>query len=92
VTAALERWYREHGRHDLPWRASRDPWPVLVSEVMLQQTQVARVLASFGPFMARFPTPRTMSDAGPGAVIEAWGRLGYPRRARRLFRRRGRPR
>ena len=85
MTAALERWYREHGRHDLPWRASRDPWPVLVSEVMLQQTQVARVLASFEPFMARFPTPRTMADAGPGAVIEAWGRLGYPRRARRLW-------
>jgi A/G-specific adenine glycosylase len=58
---------------------------VLVSEVMLHQTQVARVAAVFGPFLARFPTPDAMAEAGPGAVIEAWGRLGYPRRARRLW-------
>jgi A/G-specific adenine glycosylase len=81
----LGRWYRAHGRHDLPWRATRDPWAVLVSEVMLHQTQVTRVAAAWPEFMARFPTPDAMATAGPGAVIAAWGRLGYPRRARRLY-------
>lgn len=81
----LARWYREHGRHDLPWRATRDSWAVLVSEVMLHQTQVPRVAAVWPAFMERFPTPDVMAAAGPGAVIEAWGRLGYPRRARRLW-------
>jgi len=85
VTTALVRWYREQGRHSLPWRASRDRWTVLVSEVMLQQTQVPRVLAVFDAFMAEFPTPETMAAAGPAAVITAWGRLGYPRRALRLW-------
>ena len=81
----LATWYAEHGRHDLPWRHTRDRWAILVSEVMLHQTQVARVAAVFDGFLARFPTPTAMADAGPGAVIEAWGRLGYPRRARRLY-------
>jgi len=58
---------------------------VLVSEVMLHQTQVPRVEGVWEEFIARFPTPDAMADAGPGAVIEAWGRLGYPRRARRLW-------
>jgi A/G-specific adenine glycosylase len=52
---------------------------------MLHQTQVSRVAAVYGDFLARFPTPRAMAEAGPGAVITAWGRLGYPRRARRLW-------
>jgi len=81
----LARWYRDEGRHDLPWRASRDRWTVLVSEVMLHQTQVARVAAVFDAFMAEFPTPAATAAAGPAAVITAWGRLGYPRRARRLW-------
>ena len=81
----LAAWYADHGRHDLPWRATRDPWAVLVSEVMLQQTQVARVLVAWPPFMARFPTPATMAAAPLGDVIAAWDRLGYPRRARRLW-------
>jgi A/G-specific adenine glycosylase len=85
VTTALARWYHEHGRHALAWRGSRDRWTVLVSEVMLQQTQVPRVAAVFDAFMAEFPTPAAMAAAGPGAVIAAWGRLGYPRRARRLW-------
>jgi A/G-specific adenine glycosylase len=84
-TARLAVWYEGHGRHDLPWRATRDRWPVLVSEVMLQQTQVARVLAAWPAFMDRFPVPGVMADATPGEVITAWGRLGYPRRARRLW-------
>lgn len=82
---ALADWYWRHGRHDLAWRAERDRWPVLVSEVMLHQTQVPRVAAAWPAFIARFPTAEVMAGAGPGAVIEAWGRLGYPRRARRLW-------
>ncbi|HEX5587660.1 MAG TPA: A/G-specific adenine glycosylase [Acidimicrobiia bacterium] len=58
---------------------------MLVSEVMLHQTQVPRVAAVFDDFLARFPTPEAMAAAGPAAVITAWGRLGYPRRARRLW-------
>lgn len=84
MTDALGAWYREHGRHDLAWRASRDRWAVLVAEVMLQQTQVARVVEAWPRFLDRFPTPRAAVEAGPGALIDAWGRLGYPRRARRL--------
>ena len=80
----LVDWYAANGRHDLPWRATRDPWAILVSEVMLQQTQVSRVLDAWPAFMAEFPDPATMAAAAPGAVIAAWGRLGYPRRARRL--------
>lgn len=81
----LAAWYDAHGRHDLPWRRTRDPWAILVSEVMLHQTQVPRVAAVYDEFLQRFPTPAAMADAGPGAVIAAWGRLGYPRRARRLY-------
>ncbi len=83
--APLAAWYGDHGRHDLPWRATRDRWTVLVSEVMLQQTQVARVLAAWPAFITRFPTPAVMADAPLGDVLAAWGRLGYPRRARRLW-------
>jgi A/G-specific adenine glycosylase len=83
--APLATWYATHGRHDLPWRHSRDRWRVLVAEVMLQQTQVARVEQTWEPFLAAFPDPQTAAAAGPGALIAAWGRLGYPRRARRLW-------
>jgi A/G-specific adenine glycosylase len=88
--APIARWYARHGRHGLPWRATRDRWAVLVSEVMLQQTQVARVAAVWPEFMARFPTPEAMAAASAGDVIAAWGRLGYPRRARRLWETAGR--
>jgi A/G-specific adenine glycosylase len=81
----LARWYATYGRHTLAWRATNDRWAVLVSEVMLHQTQVARIVDAWPPFMERFPTPAAMAMAGPGAVIQAWGRLGYPRRARRLW-------
>jgi A/G-specific adenine glycosylase len=82
---SLAAWYRAHGRHDLPWRATRDRWAVVVSEVMLQQTQVARVREAWPAFVARFPDPAAAAAAGPGALIAAWGRLGYPVRARRLW-------
>ena len=84
-SALLADWYRDHGRHELAWRGSRDRWPILVSEVMLQQTQVPRVADAWPEFIGRFPTPAAMAEAGPGAVITAWDRLGYPRRARRLW-------
>jgi A/G-specific adenine glycosylase len=83
--APLAHWYATHGRHTLPWRATRDRWAVLVAEVMLQQTQVARVEQMWEPFVTRFPDPETAAAAGAGALIAAWGRLGYPRRARRLW-------
>jgi A/G-specific adenine glycosylase len=82
--APIVDWYARHGRHDLPWRATRDRWAVLTSEVMLHQTQVARVERAWPEFLARFPTPAAMAGAGPAAVIRAWDRLGYPRRARHL--------
>ena len=83
--APLVAWYARHGRHGLPWRATRDRWAVLVSEVMLQQTQVGRVAAVWPDFITRFPTPESMAAASAGDVIAAWGTLGYPRRARRLW-------
>jgi A/G-specific adenine glycosylase len=81
----LAEWYAEHGRDELPWRRTRDRWAVLVSEVMLHQTQAPRVEGAYPAFLAEFPTPAAMAAATPGDVIRAWGRLGYPRRARRLW-------
>ncbi len=73
-------------RPDLPWRLTRDPWAVLVSEVMAQQTQVTRVVPSFERFMARFPTPAACAAATVGEVLTFWDGLGYNRRARNLHR------
>lgn len=69
---------------DLPWRATRDPWAVLVSEVMLQQTSVGRVLPKYDAFLARFPSPASLAEAPLGAALELWQGLGYPRRCRNL--------
>ena len=78
------RWYAAAAR-DLPWRhPDATPWAVLVSEVMLQQTPVARVLPKYHEWMARWPTPGDLAVEPAGAAIAAWGRLGYPRRALRL--------
>lgn len=82
---SLHAWYRRHGRHDLVWRLTRDPWLILTSEVMLHQTQVARAVVAWPAFAAEFPTPQATAAAGPAAVIREWGRLGYPRRARHLY-------
>ena len=76
------KWYQENKR-DLPWR-NTDPWGVLVSEIMLQQTPVARVLPIYIQWMKRWPTAASLAQATPAQVITAWGRLGYPRRALRL--------
>ncbi len=83
-TRGLEPWYRANGRHDLPWRATRDPWAILVSEVMLQQTQVSRVLERWEPFLTRWPSPQALAAADLGDVLREWQGLGYPRRARAL--------
>lgn len=81
---AVLPWYAAHAR-DLPWRsADRTPWGVLVSEVMLQQTPVARVLPVWAEWMRRWPTPEALAAEASGEAIRAWGRLGYPRRALRL--------
>ncbi len=77
-------WYDEHAR-DLPWRsASASAWSVMVSEFMLQQTPVARVLPVHAEWMRRWPTPANLAAEPPGEAVRAWGRLGYPRRALRL--------
>lgn len=78
------RWYADHAR-DLPWRRPDcSPWGVLVSEVMAQQTPLARVEPMWREWMARWPTPADLAAAAPGDAVRAWGRLGYPRRALRL--------
>ncbi|HEU5082469.1 MAG TPA: A/G-specific adenine glycosylase [Acidimicrobiales bacterium] len=82
---ALVEWWAEHGR-DLPWRRSRDPWAVLVSELMLQQTQVARVEERYVRFLERFPTVASCAAAAVGEVIDEWAGLGYNRRAVHLHR------
>ncbi len=77
-------WYAEHAR-ELPWRGPEaTPWAVMVSEFMLQQTPVARVLPVFDSWLATWPTPGALADAPSGEAVRAWGRLGYPRRALRL--------
>ncbi len=77
---AVLRWGAQH-RRDLPWRTTRDPWLVLVSEVMLQQTQADRVVGPYGRFVERFPTPAACAAAEPADVVRAWAGLGYNRRA-----------
>jgi A/G-specific adenine glycosylase len=80
----LVAWYDASAR-DLPWRASGiGPWAVLVSEVMSQQTPVARVVPAYLAWLERWPTPADCADASAADVVRAWGRLGYPRRALRL--------
>ncbi len=78
-------WFDAAAR-DLPWRRDTSPWSVLVSEFMLQQTPVGRVLPVFSLWMHRWPTPAALAAEPPGEAVRAWGRLGYPRRALRLHR------
>ena len=85
VRAALLTWYGAAHR-DFPWRRTSDPYAVLVSEVMLQQTQASRVAERFPRFLARFPTASALATAAESAVLEAWNGLGYNRRALALQR------
>ncbi len=82
---AIRRWFRTHAR-DLPWRRTRDAYEVLVSELMLQQTQVSRVVTRYGAFLEEFPTLADVARAKPAQVKEAWSGLGYYARARNLHR------
>jgi A/G-specific adenine glycosylase len=87
--AAVWEHYQTHGRHDLPWRrpnrAGRfDPYGIMVSEIMLQQTQVGRVIRKYREFLRRFPTLETLAAAPLGSALKAWSGLGYNRRAKFL--------
>jgi A/G-specific adenine glycosylase len=83
--ADLLDWW-EARRRDLPWRATRDPWAVLVCEVMAQQTQVSRVAARWAPFLDRFPTPAACAESPVGELVTWWRGMGYNRRAVNLHR------
>lgn len=83
IAVALLKWGSDTLR-DLPWRRTRNPWHVLVSEVMLQQTSVARVLPKFEAFINEFPTPHDLASAPLGDALRLWSGLGYPRRCRNL--------
>jgi len=78
-------WYEKCGRHDLPWRANYDPYQVLVSELMLQQTQVVRVIPKYEAFLKQYPTVQKLATANLGDVIRMWQGLGYNRRAKFLL-------
>jgi A/G-specific adenine glycosylase len=80
---AILRWYAAN-RRDLPWRRTRDPWKILISEVMLQQTQVERVIPKYVAFLRAWPTPEVMAKSPLAAVLRAWSGLGYNRRAANL--------
>jgi A/G-specific adenine glycosylase len=83
---ALVAWQRRHGRHDLPWQASSDPYRIWLSEVMLQQTQVGTVIPYFERFVARFPDVMSLAAADADEVLALWSGLGYYSRARNLHR------
>jgi A/G-specific adenine glycosylase len=85
VERPLIEWYRDNGR-DLPWRRTRDPYAILVSEVMLQQTQVERVVPRYLAWLERWPTAETLAAASPADVIREWQGLGYNRRGVNLHR------
>ncbi|HEV8647575.1 MAG TPA: A/G-specific adenine glycosylase [Burkholderiales bacterium] len=79
-------WQRQHGRHDLPWQGTRDPYPVWLSEIMLQQTQVAAVIPYFQRFITGFPDVASLASADQDDVLAFWSGLGYYARARNLHR------
>lgn len=84
VIKSLLAWYKENGRHELPWRKTRDPYKILVSELMLQQTQVPRVIPKYSAFIERFPTLKDLAQANRTEVLQLWQGLGYNNRAVRL--------
>jgi A/G-specific adenine glycosylase len=81
----LKAHYKKHGRHDLPWRKTYDPYKILVSEVMLQQTQVERVIPHYEAFIKKFPTASRLAVAPLSTVLATWQGLGYNRRAKFLL-------
>ncbi len=81
---AIIAWQKQHGRHDLPWQNTTDPYAIWVSEIMLQQTQVAAVIGYYAKFMQRFPTIAALANATQEEVLQSWSGLGYYSRARNL--------
>lgn len=86
IDRELLRWFRQHGRRELPWQQQKTPYRVWVSEIMLQQTQVTTVIPYFTRFMARFPTLEALAAAEEDEVLHYWAGLGYYSRARHLLR------
>ncbi len=82
----IYRYFKKHGRSHLPWRGETDPYKILVSEIMLQQTQAARVIPKYEAFLERFPTARALANASNSEVLSMWSGLGYNRRALNLKR------
>src|SRR5436190_2119194 len=79
----LLSWYQQ-GHRDLPWRNTRDPYAIWVSEIMLQQTRVAAVIRYYDRFLARFPNAQALAETSEAELLHAWAGLGYYRRARNL--------
>lgn len=86
IAQPMVLWQRSHGRHDLPWQGTRDPYRVWLSEIMLQQTQVRTVLAYYPRFLERFPDVHALAEASQDEVMSLWSGLGYYSRARNLYR------
>jgi len=84
--AKIIAWQKRHGRHDLPWQGTRDPYAIWVAEIMLQQTQVATVIPYYLRFLARFPDIAALAAAPLDEVLRLWSGLGYYSRARNLHR------
>ena len=81
----VKDFYKKQGRHDLPWRKTKDPYRILVSEIMLQQTQVERVIPKYKDFIKKWPTAAELAKASLGGVLKEWQGLGYNRRAKMLY-------
>jgi A/G-specific adenine glycosylase len=79
------QWYKDHGRHDLPWRKKVTPYRIWISEIMLQQTQVKTVIPYFKNFIQKYPSQKKLSEANEDQVLAAWSGLGFYRRARNIF-------
>jgi A/G-specific adenine glycosylase len=86
IAAKLIAWQKQHGRHDLPWQGTRDPYAIWLSEIMLQQTQVATVIPYYNRFLSRFPDVASLAAAPLDEVMKLWSGLGYYSRARNLHR------
>ncbi len=84
IQTKIWQWYKHHKRSLLPWRLTKDPWAILVSEIMLQQTQVDRVIPKYTTFLQTFPSVYALADASPAEVLRLWSGLGYNSRALRL--------
>ena len=84
--ARVVAWQRRHGRHDLPWQGTRDPYRIWISEIMLQQTQVTAAIGYYARFVQRFPDVATLAAAPVDEVMRLWSGLGYYARARNLHR------